>query len=97
VASGACFAALTATVPGLVGGGADLSGNTGTLLKGHEAFSASNPAGRQLYFGVREHAMGAIMNGMAAMAGASARWHLLRVRRLHAPGGALGRARQATR
>lgn len=69
VASGACFAALTAAVPGLLGGGADLSGNTGTLLKGAEAFSREAPAGRQLYFGIREHAMGAVMNGMAAHGG----------------------------
>jgi transketolase len=69
VASGQCFAALTDTVPGLVGGGADLSGNTGTLLKGQPAFSAATPEGRQLYFGIREHAMGSIMNGMAAHGG----------------------------
>ncbi|HRW38946.1 MAG TPA: transketolase C-terminal domain-containing protein, partial [Aquihabitans sp.] len=69
VASGACFAALTETVPGLMGGGADLSGNTGTLLKGHEQFDRETPAGRQLYFGVREHAMGSIANGMAAHGG----------------------------
>jgi transketolase len=70
VASGKVFAALTEVVPGLVGGGADLSGNTGTLLKGQDAFSKDTPAGKQLYFGVREHAMGAIMNGMAAHGGA---------------------------
>jgi transketolase len=70
VASGKVFAALTEVVPGLVGGGADLSGNTGTLLKGQDAFSRDTPAGKQLYFGVREHAMGAIMNGMAAHGGA---------------------------
>lgn len=69
VASGQCFAALTATVPGLIGGGADLSGNTGTLLKGQQAFSAATPEGRQLFFGVREHAMGSIMNGIAAHGG----------------------------
>jgi transketolase len=70
VASGQCFAALTATVPGLLGGGADLSGNTGTLLKGAEQFSKETPAGKQIYFGVREHGMGAIMNGLAAHGGA---------------------------
>jgi transketolase len=69
VASGQCFAALTATVPGLIGGGADLSGNTGTLLKGQEQFCAETPGGKQLYFGIREHAMGAMMNGMAAHGG----------------------------
>jgi transketolase len=69
VASGACFAALTETVPGLLGGGADLSSNTGTLLPGATPFSAAEPAGRQLYFGVREHGMGAILNGLAAHGG----------------------------
>jgi transketolase len=69
VASGACFAALTETVPGLLGGGADLSSNTGTLLPGATAFSATEPGWRQLYFGVREHGMGSIMNGMAAHGG----------------------------
>lgn len=69
VASGQCFAALTATVPGLMGGGADLSGNTGTLLKGQEQFTAATPAGKQVYFGIREHGMGSIMNGMAAHGG----------------------------
>jgi transketolase len=69
VASGQVFAALTAEVPGLMGGGADLSGNTGTLLKGVDAFGAQTPAGKQMYFGIREHGMGAIMNGMAAHGG----------------------------
>lgn len=69
VASGRCFAALTATVPGLMGGGADLSGNTGTLLKGADQFDADTPGGKQLYFGIREHGMGATMNGMAAHGG----------------------------
>ncbi len=68
-ASGACFAALTATVPGLIGGGADLTGNTGTQLKGEDVFSAETPGGRQIHFGVREHAMGATMNGMAGHGG----------------------------
>ncbi|MFN8019555.1 MAG: transketolase [Acidimicrobiales bacterium] len=69
VASGQCFAALTETVPGLIGGGADLSGNTGTLLKGQDHLSREHPGGKQVYFGIREHAMGAIMNGMAAHGG----------------------------
>ena len=69
VASGSCFSALTETVPGLLGGGADLSSNTGTLLAGASAFSAAEPVGRQLYFGVREHGMGSILNGLAAHGG----------------------------
>lgn len=69
VASGACFAALTETIPGLLGGGADLSSNTGTFLPGASAFSAADPSGRQLFFGVREHAMGSILNGLSAHGG----------------------------
>ncbi len=70
VASGECANALLTTVPQLVGGGADLTGNTGTMLKNVGVFSAENPAGRLFHFGVREHGMGAIMTGMAAHGGA---------------------------
>ncbi|MCB0962791.1 MAG: transketolase, partial [Acidimicrobiales bacterium] len=68
-ASGKVFAALTEVVPGLIGGGADLSGNTGTLLKGAEQFTGATAGGTQLYFGIREHGMAAAMNGMAAHGG----------------------------
>jgi transketolase len=64
-ASGACVAALADQVPGLIGGGADLTGNTGTALGGHGIQSPSEPGGRQLHFGVREHGMGGVLNGMA--------------------------------
>ncbi len=60
--------ALAQAVPGLIGGGADLTGNTGTDL-GDTAASPQNPGGRQIYFGVREHAMGAAMVGMALHGG----------------------------
>jgi len=56
-------------VPGLIGGGADLTGNTGTKLKGASLHSAGNPAGRQIAFGVREHAMAAATVGMARHGG----------------------------
>jgi transketolase len=56
-------------LPGVVAGAADLTGNTGTKLKGETGQSASNPAGRQLYWGVREHGMGSAMNGMALHGG----------------------------
>ena len=69
VASGQVFAALAEVVPGLVGGGADLTGNTGTQLKGASVLSQKEPGGRQIHFGIREHAMGATMNGMAAHGG----------------------------
>jgi transketolase len=68
-ASGACLQALADTVPGLMGGGADLTGNTGTVIKGHGVFSPHEPAGRQMHFGVREHGMGGVMNGMSAHGG----------------------------
>jgi transketolase len=64
--------ALNATapfLPGLLTGAADLTGNTGTRLKDEPAQSSSDPAGRQLYYGVREHAMGSAMVGMAAHGG----------------------------
>ncbi len=68
-ASGACLEAALEVVPGLLGGGADLTGNTGTTIKGQGVQTATDHAGRQLYFGVREHAMGAVMNGMALHGG----------------------------
>jgi transketolase len=68
-AGGACLQALVDVVPGLMGGGADLTGNTGTAIKGQGVFSAQQPAGRQMHFGVREHGMAGVMNGMAAHGG----------------------------
>jgi transketolase len=56
-------------LPGLVAGAADLTGNTGTKLKGEVAQSAANQGGLQIYWGVREHAMGSAMNGMALHGG----------------------------
>lgn len=69
-AANAALQALVPMVPGLTGGGADLTGNTGTVIKDEGVFSAADPGGRQIYFGVREHAMGAIANGMALHGGA---------------------------
>jgi transketolase len=68
-ASGKVIEAIADKVPGLVGGGADLTGNTGTTIEGHGIFTADDPAGRQIYFGVREHGMGGAMNGMSAHGG----------------------------
>jgi transketolase len=65
VASGKVLAAIFDVVPGLVGGGADLSGNTGTLVDTTTAITAGDASGRLIHFGVREHAMGSIMNGMS--------------------------------
>lgn len=59
--------AITDVVPGLVGGGADLTGNTGTKLQAEAGvISTHDFRGRQIHFGVREHGMGAVMNGMSA-------------------------------
>jgi transketolase len=69
-ASGACLNAVLDVVPGLVTGGADLTGNTGTQINDHGVQSSEEPDGRQLYFGVREHGMGGTMNGMALHGGA---------------------------
>ena len=56
-------------VPALVAGGADLTGNTGTKLDDAPRQGSDHPEGRAMAFGVREHAMGAIMNGMALHGG----------------------------
>jgi len=61
--------ALIPVVPGLLGGGADLTGNCGVEIDGGVAFSKLNRDGRQIHFGIREHAMGSVMNGMAAHGG----------------------------
>jgi len=65
VACGRVLDAILELVPGLVGGGADLTGNTGTALKGAPVIARGALGGRQLFFGVREHGMGAVMVGMA--------------------------------
>jgi len=51
-------------VPGLVGGSADLAPSTKTLIKGSPSIAPGEFEGRNLHFGIREHAMGAIVNGM---------------------------------
>ena len=60
--------AIADVVPGLVSGSADLTGNTGTKLDA-DLMSAKKPEGRLIAYGVREHAMGAIANGMALHGG----------------------------
>ncbi|MCZ2340688.1 MAG: transketolase [Bacteroidales bacterium] len=63
---GTVLNAVAKNVPWLIGGAADLAPSTKTLLKfdGAGAMQAATPAGRNMHFGIREHAMGAIMNGM---------------------------------
>lgn len=68
-ASGKVLQAVIDVVPGLVAGGADLTGNTGTKLKDVGVLTSDDPGGRQIYFGVREHAMVATMTGMALHGG----------------------------
>jgi len=70
VACAQTIGALLDTVPGLLGGGADLTGNTGTELEDVGVIDRDDFTGRQLHFGVREHGMGAVMNGMALAGGA---------------------------
>ncbi len=64
-ASGKTLNAIAPSLPSLIGGSADLSPSTNTYVKGLGDFSKSNYAARNLHFGVREHAMGSILNGMA--------------------------------
>ena len=63
--SGAVINALAGNLPALMGGSADLAPSNNTLIKNSIDFQADTPEGRNLRFGVREHAMGAIINGMA--------------------------------
>ncbi|MCX7597296.1 MAG: transketolase, partial [Armatimonadetes bacterium] len=68
-ASGKALNAIAPLVPALMGGSADLAPSTKTIIEGAGDFSAENPTGRNMHFGVREHAMGAIANGMALHGG----------------------------
>ncbi len=56
-------------LPTLMSGAADLTGNTGAKIGGAEPFSAANPSGKQVYYGIREHAMGGAIVGMAMHGG----------------------------
>ncbi|HEX4560625.1 MAG TPA: transketolase, partial [Gemmatimonadales bacterium] len=64
-ASGKVLNAIAPRLPELIGGSADLAGSNNTLLKGTGDFSAGHYAERNVHFGVREHGMGAVMNGIA--------------------------------
>jgi transketolase len=68
-ASGAVLNAIADDLPTLIGGSADLAPSNKTLLSGYDDFQKGTPAGRNLRFGVREHAMGAILNGIALHGG----------------------------
>ncbi len=68
-ASGKALNALARRVPELIGGSADLTPSNKTKLEGETDFQAATPQGRYIHFGVREHAMGAMVNGMALYGG----------------------------
>ena len=68
-ASGAVLNAIAEAVPQLVGGSADLAPSTDTYLKGYGDIACEEFGGRNFHFGVREHAMGAVVNGIAAHGG----------------------------
>ena len=67
-ASGATLERLVTAVPSLAGGSADLAGSTSTVLKDLPLFRPEEP-GRNIAWGIREHAMGSVMNGMALHGG----------------------------
>jgi transketolase len=68
-ASGKVLDYLAPLIPSLIGGSADLTPSNKTFPKGETAFGPDNPSGRYIHYGVREHGMGAILNGMALHGG----------------------------
>ncbi len=68
-ASGKVLNAIAKTLPDLIGGSADLAPSTKTWIDGSPAFQADTPEGRNFHFGVREHGMGAVVNGMSLYPG----------------------------
>jgi transketolase len=68
-ASGEVLSVLTASIPELIGGSADLTGSVNTRTELTKSITANNFSGRYVHYGVREHAMSAIMNGIAVHGG----------------------------
>ena len=68
-ASGKAINAIARKVPWLIGGSADLAGSNNTTIDGGGSYGPDNYAGRVLHFGVREHGMGSVMNGMTLHGG----------------------------
>ncbi len=64
-----CIDATASRLPGLLAGSADLTGNNGVKVKGAEIQARQSPGGVQVHYGIREHGMGSVMNGMAAHGG----------------------------
>lgn len=69
VASGKTLNAIASSLPALIGGSADLAPSTDTTLKEYESFTQEQRFGRNFHFGIREHSMGSILNGMALTKG----------------------------
>jgi transketolase len=69
VASGIVLNAIAGALPTMIGGSADLGESNNTELKDAGVMSRDNPGGRNVYYGVREHGMGAALNGMCAHGG----------------------------
>jgi transketolase len=63
------LAATAGSLPGLITGSADLTGSNGTGVAAFETHTAAHPSGRQFHFGIREHAMGSALVGMALHGG----------------------------
>ena len=68
-ASGKVLNSIAPSLPTLIGGSADLTPSNNTLAEGFKNFSAENHSGNYIRFGIREHAMAGIMNGMALYGG----------------------------
>ncbi|RLD24752.1 MAG: transketolase, partial [Bacteroidetes bacterium] len=68
-ASGAVLNQIAQQIPALVGGSADLTPSNNTFPKSEVAFSPDNLSGRYIHYGIREHGMGSIMNGMTLHGG----------------------------
>ena len=68
-ASGVVLNAIAPKVPELVGGSADLASSTNTIVKGAPSLTPEDHSGRNFHFGIREHGMGAVMNGMSVHGG----------------------------
>jgi transketolase len=68
-ASGVVINAIAKKLPELMGGSADLASSTNTIIKGEASFAPESYAGRNFHFGIREHGMGSIMNGMSLFGG----------------------------
>ena len=68
-ASGIVLNAIAPRLPELIGGSADLAGSTNTIIKGEPSMLPGQLGGRNMHFGIREHGMGAAMNGMVLHGG----------------------------